>query len=149
MNKLYHVAQRALRQYFNPPTGGLQSGTGRLVRRTFHGEQLMRVLFVHPSPLMYSEIYLRLEPLGMERVAAAVRAAGHDVRILDLQIFKHRDLFAELESFRPNAVGFSLNYLANVPEVIDLAKDVKRLMKDCFVFTGGHSGSFVADEILE
>ena len=61
----------------------------------------MRVLFVHPSPLMYSEIYLRLEPLGMERVAAAVRAAGHEVRILDLQIFKHRDLFAELESFRP------------------------------------------------
>ena len=61
----------------------------------------MRVLFVHPSPLMYSEIYLRLEPLGMERVAAATRAAGHDVRILDLQIFKHRDLFAELESFKP------------------------------------------------
>ena len=109
----------------------------------------MRILFVHPSPLMYSEIYLRLEPLGMERVAAATRAAGHDVRIIDLQIFKHRDLFAELESFKPNAVGFSLNYLANVPEVIDLAKDVKRMMKDCFVFTGGHSGSFVADEILE
>src|SRR5208337_4099399 len=90
-----------------------------------------------------------LEPLGMERVAAATRAAGHDVRIIDLQIFKHRDLFAELESFRPNAVGFSLNYLANVPEVIDLAKDVKRLRKDIFVFSGGHSGSFVADEILE
>ncbi len=98
---------------------------------------------------MYSEIYLRLEPLGMERVAAAVRAAGHEVRILDLQIFKHRDLFAELESFRPEAVGFSLNYLANVPEVIDLAADVKRLRKGCFVFTGGHSGSFVADELLE
>src|SRR5258708_22889814 len=106
----------------------------------------MRILFVHPSPLMYSEIYLRLEPLGMERVAAATRAAGHDVRIIDLQIFKHRDLFAELESFRPNAVGFSLYYLANVPEVIDLAKDVKRVMKDCFVFTGGHSGSFLAGQ---
>src|SRR5271170_6230644 len=111
--------------------------TGRLVRRSliatederiarkslslFEPERrsarrnLMRVLFVHPSPLMYSEIYLRLEPLGMERVAAATRAAGHDVRIIDLQIFKRRDLFAELESFRPNAVGFSLNYLANVP----------------------------------
>src|SRR5258708_33285193 len=110
---------------------------------------LMRILFVHPSPLMYSEIYLRLEPLGMERVAAATRAAGHDVRIIDLQIFKHRDLFAELESFKPNAVAFSLNYLANVPEVIDLAKDVKRVMKECFVFTGGHSGSFVAGEIFE
>jgi hopanoid C-3 methylase len=110
---------------------------------------MMRVLFVHPSPLMYSEIYLRLEPLGMERVAAAVRAAGHDVRMIDLQIFKHPDLFAELKSFRPQAVGFSLNYLANVPEVIDLAKEVKRLYPQCFVFSGGHSGSFVADELLE
>ena len=44
----------------------------------------MRVLLVHPSPLMYSELYLRLEPLGLERVAAAVRAAGHEVRLLDL-----------------------------------------------------------------
>src|SRR5258707_8723596 len=107
----------------------------------------MRILFVHPSPLMYSEIYLRLEPLGMERVAAATRAAGQDVRIIDLQIFKHRHLFAELESFKPNAVAFSLNYLANVPEGIDLAKDVKRLMKDCFVFTGGHNGAFFAGKI--
>jgi len=98
---------------------------------------------------MYSEIYLRLEPLGMERVAAAVRAAGHEVRILDLQIFRHRDLYTELSEFKPNAVGFSLNYLANVPEVIDLAHDVKRLLRGCFVFTGGHSGSFVAAEILE
>jgi hopanoid C-3 methylase HpnR len=109
----------------------------------------MRVLFVHPSPLMYSEIYLRLEPLGMERVAAAVRAAGHDVRIIDLQVFQHRDLYREFEDFRPRAIGFSLNYLANVPEVIDLAKAIKHRDPSCFVFAGGHSGSFVASEILE
>ena len=110
---------------------------------------MMRVLFVHPSPLMYSEIYLRLEPLGMERVAAAVRAAGHEVRILDLQIFHHRDLFREFDSFKPQAVGFSVNYLANVPEVIDLAKALKARDRECFVFVGGHSASFVADEIVE
>ena len=51
----------------------------------------MRVLLVHPSALMYSEIYLRLEPLGLERVAAAARAAGHEVRILDLQVFRPAD----------------------------------------------------------
>ena len=82
----------------------------------------MRVLLVHPSPLMYSEIYLRLEPLGLERVAAAVRAAGHDVRVLDLQIFRRRDYLRELDAFRPAAVGFSLNYLANVPEALDLSR---------------------------
>ena len=98
---------------------------------------------------MYSEIYLRLEPLGLERVAAAVRAAGHEVRLLDLQIFTARDYLAELDAFAPHAVGFSLNYLANVPEVLDLAKETRRRRPDCFVFAGGHSVSFIADEVLE
>lgn len=47
------------------------------------------------------------------------------------------------------AVGFSLNYLANVPEVIDLAKETRCRAPDCFVMTGGHSGSFIAQERLE
>ncbi len=109
----------------------------------------MRVLLVHPSALMYSELYLRLEPLGMERVAAAVRAAGHDVRILDLQIFADADYRRELDDFKPGAVGFSVNYLANVPEVVDLAKATKQARPDCFVFVGGHSASFIAPEFLE
>ncbi len=109
----------------------------------------MRVLLVHPSPLMYSEIFLRLEPLGMERVAQAVRMAGHQVRIVDLQTFGHDELHCEIASFRPQAIGLSLNYLANVPEVIDLAKAFKAKDPQCFVFIGGHSGSFIAEELLE
>src|SRR2546428_10182351 len=109
----------------------------------------MRVLLVHPGPLMYSEIFLRLEPIGVERVAAAVRAAGHEVRLLDLQIFGHADYYRELAEFAPQAVGFSLNYLANVPEVLDLAKETKRRRPDCFIFAGGHSGSVLAQELLE
>jgi len=109
----------------------------------------MRVLLVHPGPLMYSEIYLRLEPLGLERVGAALRAAGHEVRLLDLQIFRPRDYVRELEAFKPEAIGFSLNYLANVPEVIDLALETKRRLPRSFVFAGGHSGSFIAPELLD
>jgi magnesium-protoporphyrin IX monomethyl ester (oxidative) cyclase len=109
----------------------------------------MRVLLVHPSALMYSELYLRLEPLGLERVAAAVRAAGHDVRLLDLQIFRPEDYHRELGEFKPQAVGFSVNYLANVPEVLDLAKETKAARPDTFVFVGGHSASFIAPEFLE
>src|SRR5919108_1751055 len=108
----------------------------------------MKVLLVHPSPLMYSEIFLRLEPIGLERVAAAIRAAGHEVRLLDLQIFRHADYARELGDWAPQAVGFSLNYLANIPEVVDLAKLTKARRPGCFVFAGGHSGSFVAEEVL-
>ncbi|HEV7225321.1 MAG TPA: cobalamin B12-binding domain-containing protein, partial [Pirellulales bacterium] len=109
----------------------------------------MKVLYVHPSALMYSEVYLRLEPLGLELVAEATRRAGHDVRLVDLQSFRHRDYFRMLDEWRPEAVGFSLNYLANIPEVVDLATATRRLLPESFLFAGGHSASFTAREILE
>jgi magnesium-protoporphyrin IX monomethyl ester (oxidative) cyclase len=109
----------------------------------------MRVLLVHPSALMYSEIFLRLEPLGLERVASAALADGHDVRLIDLQVYSHDDLEREVVRFEPDAVGFSVNYLANVPEVVDLAKWIKALAPGCVIFAGGHSVSFVAEQVLE
>jgi magnesium-protoporphyrin IX monomethyl ester (oxidative) cyclase len=106
-------------------------------------------MFVHPSPLLYSEIFLRLEPLGLERVAGAARRAGHDVRVVDLQVFSHAELERELRGFDPEAVGFGLNYLANVPEVLDLARQIKQRLPACFTFAGGHSVSFIAKHVLE
>src|SRR6516225_6738851 len=109
----------------------------------------MKVLLVHPGSLMYSELYLRLEPLGLELVAQACRAAGHDVRIIDLQVFKPADYFRLVGQWRPQAVGYSLNYLANIPQVIDLARDTRNWLPHALVFAGGHSASFVAREILD
>lgn len=107
----------------------------------------MRVLLVNPSGLMYSEIFLRLEPLGLERVAGSLQA--HDVRMVDLQVYGHDEFDRQLRQFQPQAVGFSLNYLANVPEVVDLAKEAKLALPSALVFVGGHSVSFVAEEVLE
>jgi hopanoid C-3 methylase len=109
----------------------------------------MKVLLVHPSSLLYSEVYLRLEPIGLECVASALRDAGHDVQLIDLQIFRHQDLLRQFERFAPDAVGFSLNYLANVPEAIDLAKALKVRRPGLWIFFGGHSISFIASEVLE
>jgi hopanoid C-3 methylase len=108
----------------------------------------MRVLYVHPSALMYSEVYLRLEPLGLELVAESTRRAGHDVRLLDLQSSRHHDYWKLVDEWRPQAIGFSLNYLANIPEVIELAIATRRRYPNCFVFAGGHSASFTASNIL-
>jgi hopanoid C-3 methylase len=109
----------------------------------------MRVLFVHPSALMYSEIFLRLEPLGLERVAGAARESGHEVRVVDLQVCSHADLTAELNLFQPDAMGVSLNYLANIPEAIEISRQAKQLVPGCFVFVGGHSVSFIAGDVLQ
>ena len=46
-------------------------------------------------------------------------------------------------------IAISNNYLANVPEVIELARAARAIRPEAFVFVGGHSASFVARELLE
>ena len=108
-----------------------------------------RVLLVHPSPLIFSEIFLRLEPLGVECVAAALESAGYEVRLIDLQVLEVADFRRTLADWQPDALGFSVNYLANVPEVVDLARYAKAVLPRVKVFVGGHSASFVAAEMLD
>jgi hopanoid C-3 methylase HpnR len=112
------------------------------------GTRPMKLLAVHPSGLMYTRIYLRLEPLGLELIAAAARSAGHQVQLVDLQVETHQDYFRLLRQWRPDAVCFSGNYLANVPEIVDLAKATKAVHPSCFIFVGGHSVSFMAQALL-
>jgi hopanoid C-3 methylase HpnR len=109
----------------------------------------MKVLLVHPNSLTYSQNYMRLEPLGLARVAQAARRAGHEVRLIDLQVFRPESCWQTLRQWQPEAVGFSLNYLANVPEVIDMARETKRRAPGSFVFVGGHTASFIPRELLE
>ena len=65
----------------------------------------MKVLAVHPGPLMYTKIYLRLEPLGLELAAAAVRDAGHEVALIDLQVESHADYFRWIDRWRPDVIA--------------------------------------------
>lgn len=60
-------------------------------------------------------------------VAAAARREGHEVRLIDLQAETHRDRFHWIRAWIPEAVAYSCNYLANVPEIIDLAKAARAL----------------------
>src|SRR6476619_2461444 len=109
----------------------------------------MRVLFVHPGPLLYTKAFLRLEPLGLELVAEAVRRAGHGTRILDLQVDTADQYRRVVAEWRPEVIAFSCNYLANVPEIVDLAKETKAVLPRCFICVGGHSASFTARAIID
>src|SRR5258707_535597 len=51
--------------------------------------------------------------------------------------------------WRPDAIGFSCNYLANVPEIVDLAKSTKARLPGCFIFLGGHSAWFRSRKFIE
>src|SRR6516225_4309851 len=104
----------------------------------------MKVLFVHPGPLLYTNVFLRLEPLGLELVAEAARLARHSVRLVDLQVESHADYHRMIAEWQPNLIAFSCNYLANVPEIVDLSKATKLALPRCFICVGGHSASYTA-----
>ena len=107
----------------------------------------MKLLLVHPGPLLFTNVFLRLEPLGLELVTAAGRAAGHTVRIIDLQVESHADYQRLIADYRPDFIAFSCNYLANVPEIVDLAKATKLSLPRSLICVGGHSASFIANAI--
>jgi magnesium-protoporphyrin IX monomethyl ester (oxidative) cyclase len=60
-----------------------------------------------------------------------------------------RDYFRLIDRWQPDAVAYSCNYLANVPEIIDLAKETRKRLPDSLIMVGGHSASFTAKELLE
>jgi radical SAM superfamily enzyme YgiQ (UPF0313 family) len=109
----------------------------------------MRLLFVHPGPLLYTKVFLRLEPLGLELVADAARQAGHATRLIDLQYEDHAAYHRLVSEWRPDLIAFSCNYLANVPEIVDLAKQTKITLPRVFICVGGHSASFTSRAIVE
>jgi hypothetical protein len=64
--------------------------------------------------LLYTNVFLRLEPLGLELVAEAARRARHQVRLIDLQVESHADYHRMIAEWQPDFIAFSCNYLANV-----------------------------------
>src|SRR5499433_3947813 len=109
----------------------------------------MKLLFVHPGPLLYTNVFLRLEPLGLELVAEAARRARHSVRLVDLQVESYADYRRMIAEWQPDVIAFSCNYLANVPEIVDVAKATKLVLPRSFICVGGHSVSFTARAVLE
>ena len=81
-------------------------------------------------------------------MGAAAERGGHSVRLIDLQCESHGDFFELIEGWRPDVIAFCGNYLANVPEIIDLARAARELLPDAFICVGGHSVSFIPEEIL-
>lgn len=109
----------------------------------------MKVLAVHPSSLRHTKAFQRLEPLGLELVAQSIRQAGHQVQLIDLQAENPRKVHQTLKDWSPDVLALSCNYLANLPEVVDLAKAAKGIQPESTVVVGGHSASFTAEEMLE
>lgn len=101
----------------------------------------MRVLLIQPEQkraLGLHQIAL-IEPLGLEMLAGALKE-GHEVDIVDLRMSPHT-LRASLADFKPDLVGISSSFTADIYETLRVAETVKAANPKAFVFVGGHHPS--------
>ena len=75
--------------------------------------RLMRVLLVYSNQ---SRELVPAPPVGLSYVATATRAAGHEVRLLDLAFSQslEQELAAGIADFAPDVVGLSIRNIDNV-----------------------------------
>ena len=109
----------------------------------------MHVLLLRPVPgndRFGLGPFFRIEPLGLEYIAAALEARGHRATIADLRYSRSVDHY--LRRTRPALVGIACMHALETDEVLALADRVRRLSPDSFILVGGHSAAAYASPFL-
>jgi len=90
--------------------------------------------------------FFRIEPLGMEYIAAALEAAGHRVTVADLRFSRSAEHY--LRSERPGLVGIAGMHALETDNVLALAAAVRRAAPDVPIVIGGHTAAAFPDPFL-
>jgi hopanoid C-3 methylase len=93
--------------------------------------------------------FFRIEPLGMEYIAASLEAHGHHVTLADLRFCL---LERQLRSARPGLVGIAAMHALETDDVLALARRVRTLSPEVPIVIGGHTAAayptpFLAPEV--
>jgi radical SAM superfamily enzyme YgiQ (UPF0313 family) len=102
----------------------------------------MEVLLLRPVPgneRFGLGPFFRIEPLGMEYIAAALEARGHRVTLVDLRF--SQPLAHYLTTRRPGVVGIAGMHALETDAVRALAAAVRRLAPRAFIVVGGHTAA--------
>ena len=102
----------------------------------------MRVLLLRPVPANERfglGPFFRVEPLGMEYIAAALDSCGHRATLVDLRF--GRSLKYYISRVRPGLVGIAAMHALETDEVRALAAQVRRLAPGVPVVIGGHTAA--------
>jgi radical SAM superfamily enzyme YgiQ (UPF0313 family) len=102
----------------------------------------MNVLLIRPDPgneRFGLGPFFRVEPLGLEYVASALRGRGHEPEIVDLRF--GRSLAAVAQRARPGLVGIACMHALEYDRVIETARQVRRACPGAFILVGGHAAA--------
>src|SRR4051794_39361818 len=105
----------------------------------------MRVLLVRPVPgneRFGLGPFFRIEPLGMEYIAAALESRGHEVTLVDLRF--GRPLEQYLRN-RPGLIGIAAMHALETDNVLELAARVRRAAPGVPLIVGGHTAAAYPD----
>jgi radical SAM superfamily enzyme YgiQ (UPF0313 family) len=110
----------------------------------------MHVLLLRPVPgndRFGLGPFFRIEPLGMEYIAAALEARGHVVTLDDLRF--SMPIERRLRTSRPGLIGIAAMHALETDEVLDLARRVRQLGPDVPIVVGGHTASAYPTPFLQ
>ncbi|HEX5109618.1 MAG TPA: radical SAM protein [Vicinamibacterales bacterium] len=102
----------------------------------------MNVLLLRPIPSNERfglGPFFRIEPLGMEYIAAALEAGGHRVTLADLRFSS--PLARVMRDARPDLVGMAAMHALESDEVAELARQVRALSPEVPIVIGGHTAA--------
>lgn len=102
---------------------------------------MLRVLLIHPPENKFSIAPGRLEPLGLEVLAACI--PNHDVHIIDLRVDTYRELDFQLRVFNPQVAGLSVNNTIHVPETLSLLRYLREKLPRAATVVGGHHPTMI------
>jgi radical SAM superfamily enzyme YgiQ (UPF0313 family) len=109
----------------------------------------MQVLLLRPVPgneRFGLGPFFRIEPLGMEYIAAALEAAGHRVTLVDLRFGRSVDHY--VARVRPDLVGIAAMHALETDDVLALAARVKRKVPSVRIVVGGHTAAAYPEPFL-
>lgn len=109
----------------------------------------MNVLLLRPVPgneRFGLGPFFRIEPLGMEYIAAALEAGGHRVTLADLRFT--RSLEYQIRRSRPACVGIAAMHALEIDDVLALARRVRKLAPGARIVIGGHTAAAFPEPLL-
>jgi radical SAM superfamily enzyme YgiQ (UPF0313 family) len=102
----------------------------------------MNVLLMRPDPgneRFGLGPFFRVEPLGLEYVASALRQRGHDPSIVDLRF--GGSVAGWMRKTRPRMVGISCMHALEYDRVVETARRARRADPSAFILVGGHAAA--------
>jgi radical SAM superfamily enzyme YgiQ (UPF0313 family) len=104
-----------------------------------------KVILVQPENGLNETVYV---PLGLISLAAYIRN-DFEVKIVDLRLEKLRNLYKIVENQQPLAVGFSMLTGSCIKQIIEAAKEIKKINPETKIIVGGIHPTFFPEQTIK